>query len=270
MADWLPWVTGALGGIGGTLAGPMGTALGTAGGYGLGSLLSGLWGDEEDEEGIKKTTTLSPAQQKLMDQLSSFYGSRIGKGLPAWGGEFAIPPTPGEEWGMGKYKEAVEGMDPTQIHDWYMQYIAPQEKRYMRQEIVPQIREAGVRAGTLRGTPTELRESKAWEQFGAGQLGRIGEAITTERAAGRAALPGYMTAAALPRLIEQLELTSRIEEFKRTTPELNPILNLAQQLLGTQTMAAYYQPGQTSEVMQLLQALAPGVGYGMGQTIGKS
>ena len=215
--------------------------------------------------GIKKTTTLSPEQQAIMGDLSSFYRSRIGKGLPAWEGEFAAPITPGEEWGMGKYREAVGGMDPKQVQDWYMQFIAPQEKRYMRQEIIPQIREAGVPGGTLRGTGTEGRVSRAWEQFGAGQMGRIGEAIMGERAAGRAALPGYMTAAALPRMIEQLELTSQIEEFKRTTPELSPILDLAQNLLGTQTMAAYYQPEEISPIMQLLQSIAPGVGYGMGQ-----
>lgn len=271
MAGWLPYTLGALGGVGGALVpgvGPLASGAGAAGGYALGRYLEGGF-DEEDEAGIKKTTTLSPEQQALMSKLGGFYEGRVGKGLPAWEGDWTVPPTAGEEWGMGKYREAVEGMDPKQVRDWYMEYMDPMEKMHMRQEIIPQIREAGVPGGTLRGTGTEGRVSRAWEQFGAGQLGRIGETVMGERAAGRAALPGYMTSAALPRLIEQLELTSQIEEFRRTTPELSPILDKAQQLLGVGTMAGYYQPQETSEVMQLLQALAPGVGYGLGQKIAK-
>lgn len=239
------------------------------GAYGLGKTL-GWWGKDEDEEGIKTTPTMSPEQQKLMGQLSEFYGGRIGEGLPGWEGAWTVPPTAGEEWGVGRYKEAVEGMDPAAVRDWYMEYMAPAEQRFMKERIIPEIREAAVPGGTLRSKGTEGRVSGAWERFGEAQLGRIGETIMGERKAGREALPGYMTAAALPRLIEQLDLTSQIEEFKRTSPELSPILDYAQKLLSTTTMAGYYDPGKRDPIMQLLAAIAPGVGYGMGASMAKA
>lgn len=210
-----------------------------------GGVIGGLTAEEEKEreDELKIISTLNPEQQQLFSQLSGFYGGNIGRGLRAWEGDWTTPISGGEEWGIGKYKEAVEGMDPGQVEDWYMKYIAPQEERYMREKILPGIREAGVPGGTLRGTGTEGRVSGAWERFGESQLGRIGETIMGERAAGRAALPGYMGAAALPRLIEQQDLDRQIAEFVRTTPELNPIIDQAMKLLGMQTQAAYF-PGQ--------------------------
>ena len=248
-----------------SLAGTIGTTA-LLGGAGWG--LASMFGGDDDEEGMKKTSTLSPEQQAMQAKLLPYLTGKIGEGLPAWGGDWTASLGEGEEWGIGKYKEAVEGMDPKAVHDWYMEYMAPQEKRYMRQEVIPEIREAGVRHGTLYGTPTETRESKAWEGYGAGQMGRIGEAVMSERAGARASLPGYMQAAALPRLIEQEELNAQIQEFVRTTPELNPILNQALNAMGIQTQAAYYQPAQPSPFMQLASAVAPAVGSGMGAYYG--
>ena len=68
----------------------------------------------------------------------------------------------------------------------------------------------------------------------------------------------------LPRMIEQAELTSQIEEFKRTTPELSPILDRMLQYLGIQTQAAYNQPYRPSPFLQLMGAAAPGIGAGIG------
>jgi len=222
---------------------------------------------EEKEGEIKTGPTMSPQQQAVMGDMGSFIQSRIGEGLPAWEGDWTAPMGEGEEWGIGKYREAVEGMDPKAVHDWYMKYMAPQEKRYMRQEVIPEIREAGVPGGTLRGTGTEGRVSGAWEQFGAGQLGRIGEAVMGERQAARQALPGYMQAASLPRLIEQQDLNAQIQEFVRTTPELNPILNLAMQYLGEQTQMGYYQPGQPSPFFQFMDVGAKAAGAAIGAAV---
>ena len=77
-----------------------------------------------------------------------------------------------------------------------------------------------------------------------------------------------MGAAALPRLIEQQDLASQIQEFIRTTPQMNPVLNLAMQYLGEGTMASYFPAQQQSPFMQLISAVAPAVGMGMGSYYG--
>jgi len=251
--------------------------------------------------GIEKTSTLSPEQEKIMKKLAPWIEERIGKGLPRWEGEWVAEPSEYEElglgrlgeylksepsellgYGLGRYKEALEGLSPEETYDWYMKYIAPLEKRYMEEEVIPRIREEYIPTGTFYGTPRYERVGKAWEQFGAEQLGRIGRAIMSEREAARQML-GYlptMTAleeerplrlaeaglrlGALPRLLEQARLESEIQEFIRTTPELSPILDKALQLLSLQTQAAYYRPYRPSPFVQMLQALAPAAGYYLG------
>ena len=275
--------------------GMMGAAIG-GGGALLGTLAGGGVGGEEG--GIQKTSTLSPEQQELIKKLAPYLQERIGQGLPGYTGEFVAPlseyeqmglgqlgkyltgPSALTEYGLGQYKEALAGLSPEQTEEWYSKYIAPQEKKYWEEEVIPGVREAYVGPGTFWGTPRAEAEAGSWETFGTQQLGRIGEAIMSERAGARGMLPylgemagleggmpqieAAMTYGAVPRLIQQAELSSQIQEFIRTTPELSPILNQVLQLLGIQTQAAYYQEPQASPFMQLLGAVAPGVGYGLG------
>lgn len=251
--DWGGAGAGAATGWGmGSFGGPIGMGVGAL----LGGVAGGLFGGGDEEEQLRIISTLNPEQQRLLGQLAPYLQGQIGKGLPAWEGDLAAPIGAGEEWGIGKYKEAVEGMDPAAVRDWYMEYMAPAEQRYMKETVIPEVREAGVPGGTLRGTGTEGRVSGAWERFGEAQLGRIGEAVMGERAEARKMLPGYMGAAALPRLIEQMDLDKQIAEFVRTTPELNPILNLARDVLNIQTQAAYF-PGQKESPFV---TMAPAIG----------
>ena len=252
-----------------------------------------------EEGGIEKTSTLSPEQQEIMGQLAPFIQERIGEGLPGWEGAFTAPPSEYEEMGLsqlGEYlsrspTEGITGVglgafqdllqtSPEQIHDWYMQYIAPQEQRYMEETVVPGIKESKVAPGTLYGTPYSKGVSDAWTQFGEGQLGRIGGAIQSQRGLAAGMLPhlgqmaeleggmpqirAAMQHGALPRLIEQTELAMQFEEMKRTTPELSPILDLALNLLNVTTQAAFYREPQESPFMELLGAVAPGVGAYLG------
>jgi len=210
---------------------------------------------------MKKISTLSPEQQELMKKVSAFTEPRIGEGLPAWEGDWTIPQTEEEKWGMGRYREAVEGMDPEAVSDCYMKYIAPGEQKYLEEVSIPTFKESMVPGGTLRGTGTERGIADIISKFGTGQLGRIGGTIMEERTAGRAALPGYMEAAALPRMIEQEELNREIQEFVRTTPELNPILNLVMQIMNVGTQAAFYQPS-------LLETILPALGQAAGMAAG--
>lgn len=257
---------------------------------------------EDDPGGIKKETTLSAEQQELMKGLGTYLTGEVGKGATPWEGRFTAPMTGAEETGMGylqdylgrgigptaemgvgAYQEALKGMSPEEVHEQYMKYTAPQEARYLKETMIPTFKESMVPGGTLRSTGTERGIGDIISRFGEGQLGRIGERITSERAGARGMIPytGEMAGIAggrpqmeaafqygqLPRMIAQAELTSEIEEFKRTSPELSPLLDKMLGYLGISTMAAYNQPYRPSPFMQLMAAGAEGAGQAAGMAV---
>ena len=260
---------------------------------------------ESEEGGVQTIGTMSPEQQSLMAALGPWLQSRIGQGLPGWEGAFTAPLSEYEqtgmgllgdyigggigdtaEMGLGAYQQALQGLSPEQVHQQYMKYTAPAEARYLKEQLIPTFKESMVPGGALRSTGTERGIGDIVSKFGEGQMGRIGERITSERAGARSMLPYLSQMSSLeggmpqieaalqygqiPRMIEQAELQAQIQEFIRTTPELSPILNQMQQFLGHQTMAAYNQPFQPSPFMQFLGAVAPGVGSGIGAAIAAS
>lgn len=267
---------------------------------GLGGLLLGSkGGGGEGGGGIQKTTTLSPEQLKLMKELGPWLEGLIGEGLPGYPGQQVagmageerigmgllqdyitrgIGPT--AELGVGQYQEALKGMTPEEVHEQYMKYTAPAEARYLKETMIPTFKESMVPGGTLRSTGTERGIGDIISRFGEGQLGRIGERITAERAGARGMMPLLPTMAGmeggvpqmeaafqygqLPRMIEQAEMTAMFEEFKRTTPELSPIIDKMLSYMGIQTQAAFNQPYQPSPFLQFLGAVGPGLGSYLG------
>lgn len=258
---------------------------------------------ESKEGGIEKTSTLSPEQQQIMEGLGEFLTSKMGEGLPGWGGAFTAPLGGAEqtglgllksyieggigeagEAGVGAYKEALAGLSPEEVHAQYMKYTALAEQRYLTEVLIPSFKESMVPGGTLRSTGTERGIGDVISRFGEGQMGRIGERITTERAGARSMIPyaGQMAGleggvpqmeaafqyGQLPRMIEQAELTAEIEEFRRTTPELSPLIDKMLSYLGITTQAAYNVPFQPSPFLQLMGAAAPGIGAGIGSYLG--
>lgn len=250
-----------------------------------------------DKGGVEKTSTMTSEQQELMKKAVEFASGGVGKGLAPWGGNFAAPLSGYEQmgldklgeymqsdipettqFGLGKYKEALAGMSPGATTDWYQQYIAPEEKRIFDEQILPGIKEAYVGPGTYWGSPRAGAEASAVQEFGTGQMSRIGEAIMSERESARGMLPylgsmmeleegaplrraqAGMELGAMPRQIEQAELLGQIDDFRRTQPELNPILDFVSQLLNTTTTAAYGKQGSSSPFASILSAVAPGVG----------
>jgi hypothetical protein len=143
-----------------------------------------------------------------------------------------------------------------------------------------------VPGGTLRSTGTERGIGDIISKFGEGQLGRIGQTI--EGARGRAAgLVPYLGQMAgieggvpqmeaafqygqLPRMIEQAELTAKLQEFVRTSPEMSPLIDKMLSYLGIQTQAAYNQPYTPSPFMQFVSAVAPAAGQAAGAAIAAS
>ena len=275
-------------------------AAGAVVGGGLATLLGG-GGDEENQD-IQTISTLSPEQQALLGPYASFLQSRVGQGLPGYTGQLTAGMTPQQTsalgmlssylqgtpdiqtFGLEQYRNALAGMDPTQTAQWYQQYVMPEQKRFQEEQVMPGVREAY--AGPMSAYYSEPRmgaEARAWQQFGTTQQGALGQAIMSERESARGMLPYLTQMSALQggmpqieagmqygevaRQIQQQELTAKFEEFKRTTPELSPVIDMIQNLLNTQTMAAY-MPGQeattASPFAQLLGPLSQGLGSLLG------
>ncbi len=177
-------------------------------------------------------------------------------------------------------------VNPEQLAAEYMKYQAPAEQRYLKEVSIPTFKESMVPGGTLRSTGTERGIGDIISRFGEGQLGRIGQTISEAR--NRAAsltsqlptmagieggVPQMETAfqyGQLPRMIEQAELTAKLQEFTRTSPEMSPLIDKMLNYLGIQTMAAYNQPYVPSPFMQFLTAAAPAIGQGLGAAVAAS
>ncbi len=258
---------------------------------------------DSKEAEIKKTSTLSPEQQQLMEGIGAYFESRVGQGLPGWEGSFTAPMSDVESTGMnllreyagggvgdagqlgiGAYKEALAGMDPKAVAEQYMKYTAPAEQRYLTETLLPTFKESQVPGGTLRSTGTERGLGDIISKFGEGQLGRIGERITSEREGARSMIPytGQMSAleggvpqmeaalkyGQLPRMIEQAELTAQIQEFVRTTPEMSPLLDKMLNYMGIQTQAAFLSPYQPSPFLTLAGSAIEAAGSAAGAYFG--
>jgi hypothetical protein len=263
-----------------------------------------MFGGGEDEESgdIQTISTLNPEQQALFSKYAPWLQSKVGQGLPAYTGEMVAPTSSFETAGLSKlgeylqgtpdianfgltqYKNALAGMNPTETANWYNEYVMPEQKRMQEEVVIPGVREAY--AGPLSAYYSEPRmgaEARSWNQFGTTQQGALGNAIMSERQSARSLLPyltemskleggmpqieAAMTYGAVPRAIQQANLTAKFEEFKRTTPELSPVIDMIQNLLNTQTMAAFGPGGQTiapSPFASLLSALGPAIGSYLG------
>lgn len=274
------------------------TAASAAGAYGAAGGFGG--GDGGGGGGISTMSTLSPEQQEIMSGLGEWLLGGIGQGLPAWGGPFTAPLSPYQESGLSMldqyisgglgptaqmgidaYQQALTGMSPEEVSDYYMTYIAPGEQQYLENVTIPTFKESMVPGGTLRSTGTEGGIADIISQFGTGQLGRIGDMIMGQQEISASMIPylseiagieggvPQMEAAfqygALPQILEQQELTAQIQSFMTSLPELNPLLQTMLQYLNIGTMAAYGQPSSPSPFASLLGQLGPDIGNMIGQ-----
>ena len=249
--------------------------------------------------GIQKISTLSPQQEQMMSGLGEFLMQSMGEGLPAYEGEMTAPISEGEQAAYDKslsslaggmsstasastdaYKKALTGLSEEEVYNQYMKYTAPFEQKYLEDVSIPTFKESMVPGGTLRSTGTERGIGDIIEQYGAGQLGRIGERIASERANALGVLgqAGEMSAlerqspemaeaagyGGIARAVEQADLTAKMQEFVRTTPELSPVLEMMLGYLGIGTQAAYYQEGKAPLWATIMSGMAPYTGMSEG------
>ena len=145
--------------------------------------------------------------------------------------------------------------------------------RSMQEDIIPEIE--GAYAGNYWGTPRASATSDAWVGFEedmtsvlseliyadeqtrigleesaadrqlsavgmAGSMAELGENIKMGR------IEGAMTYGSLPRLLMQAELDARYNEWLRTRPEYNPIIEQALAFMGIESLAIYATAGESA------------------------
>lgn len=261
-------------------------------------------GDSNTNEGINTISTMSPEQQQLMIGLGNYLQSQVGKGAAPYSGQTTAPLSTGEQAayqkslsnlegaptasatsGIAAFQNALKGMSEKDVYNQYMKYTAPLEAKTLKEQTIPTFKESMVPGGTLRSTGTESGIAKIISDYGANQLSRIGQRIQQERANALSVLPmtgtmsslesraPEMEAAAsyggIARAVEQAELTAKLQEFIRTSPEMSPLISQMLNYLNVGTMAAYNQPAETSPFMQILPSLIQAGGAVAGAYYGK-
>jgi hypothetical protein len=255
-------------------------------------LFDNLFKDPE----IKTTSTGTPEQQQLMSLLGQYLQSKLGTGLPTYTGQqtaglsdlqtqgiskisdaLNAGQTPLVQQGLGAYSELLKGMSPQESANYYEQYYAPAENAYLKNTLIPTFKESMVPGGTLRSTGTERGIGDIVTNFGNQQMSRLGDFIQTDknRAANALGQLGSMSelesgmstaksaieAGDLQRQVEQADLTAKFEEFKRTTPELNPLMDKLMGYLGLSTNAAYTS---SDPLLSLLASIIQSGGQAVG------
>jgi len=243
-------------------------------------------------------STLSPEQETLMSELGNYLTNAL-TNYKGYEGQLTADPNAGQisayekalanlnsglsstaQASTGAYKDVLAGADPKTVYNQYMQYTAPLENAYLKNTLLPAIKEAQVPGGTLRSTGTENAIAKTVGDFGNQQLSRIGDRITSERAnvtnalgqatsmdalekqTGDIGTASYMGGVA--RAIEQEALTAKLQEYYRTNPEMASILSNLMSYMNIDTKAMYQTEGSASPFMQLLSGLGGAVGNYMG------
>ena len=262
------------------------------------SFWDSLFGSEGE---VQTQSTMTKDQRDLMKKGTEYAMGQIGQGLPQWGEAFTAPLSQYEQMGLSKlgeylnappdpnsisslsseaYKRGISGLTPQEAEAFHMKHYDPMVQRYMQQELIPGFKESMVPGGNLRSSGTERGLGQIYGEMGATRMRDIGDLYKWSQEQSAKLLPyardfewqeggipqieAAMKYGALPRLIEQQELSSRIEDTRQSYPQLNPILDFVSNLLGTQTKTGIYKPGQTGLVPQIAGGLSTGLGYAWG------
>lgn len=183
-------------------------------------------------------------------------------------------------------------MSPEITEDYFRESIYGPSLSMMREDIIPEIE--GAYAGNYWGTPRASAVGEAWEGFEEDMSSTLSELIWRDEisrvemeqqgrlsalgmipgfeSARAAGIEGKMTAGqmlgALPRMLKQAELEAQFNEWLRTRPEYNPVIEQALAFAMSPTKQAMLTGGGSSPsifgsmvgMLGALGGLASGVG----------
>ncbi|MHC1597727.1 MAG: hypothetical protein ACXQT3_05385 [Methermicoccaceae archaeon] len=145
----------------------------------------------------------------------------------------------------------LQGQSPQEMEDFYRTYVYPRQRRLFEEDVLPKIREQYVGAG-FWGTPRLEAEARAGEKFGEFTAGQLGSLIQQGRQEAFQAIPMAMRYGALPRMLQQQEISKRFQEWLRTQPISSPAMQTAMQLMNMTTKYAVGIPPGKGSVWDLL------------------
>jgi len=255
----------------------------------LGTGAAAAMNDPSSQQGV----IMPGFQKKLGKDLSQYFRSDIGKGLPGYEGPLTaglhnleqramegIGPYldslgQGQTLAIEQFKNAMQPMTPAETEAFYSRYFDPLAQRMMEQQVLPGFKESMVPGGNLRSSGTALGLGQLWGDYATNRMAGIGDwwkwqqeqankllpygAQISEWESGIPQLQTAMQFGGVARGVEQADIDRRLAEFIRTTPQLNPILDKGLGLMGVSTNA-YYQPSGESPFSQAMQGLMPGIG----------
>ncbi len=261
-----------------------------AAGYYVGG--GGLEGESAE---ILQESALDPNQQKLWDAYAEYLQGQPydvtpwgPTDYPAQGESWwTAPPSAQEAGGLGQLTEylqqvpgqyktmtgaletAMQGLSPEFMENLYTRDILPAQRRLFQEETLPGVTEAYARTGTFAGSDRAEAQALAHSRFGEQQGRGMYDAIMKGQEYGRQALGmapsiynyplGAVAASqqfgALPRQLQQQEISARFMEMKRTQPGMGPIIDRIMQALGLTTQMGYGVAPQENPLIPILSSL---------------
>lgn len=175
-----------------------------------------LFGTEPE---IMTKEVRDPIKTAVSQPLSSFLSSKIGKGLPKYGGELYSEIDPQAE---SRYKEFMSLDAPT----FFEEKVAQPAIRRFREDLLPDIKEGF--AGSLRGSGRVGTELQAISKFSSDLAEKQGQFELS--------LPVQQLSMASKRKAQlDADFTKTYKEWYKSLPEMNPVLEQALGFLGSPT-----------------------------------
>ena len=190
-----------------------------------------------------------PVKEKVASPLSSFLASRVGKGLPRYGGALVGEVDPLMK---GRYEDYMS-LKP---EEFFREKVVQPTMEIAREELLPEVREGY--AGALRGSGRYRGE----EEFISGVTQKLG--IETAKMV-PSMYESQLKAGMSMWQIKDLEVQREYQDWYKSLPEMNPVLDKALGFLskgvgtGTTTLSAL-DPGQKGAFWDLLGLGIQGAG----------
>jgi len=270
----------------------------------IGSLLSGK-GSKDSAPSVERSNNMTPEQLKLLETILGQVQRGVDSGVEAYPGS-VVPETPqsledliGMAGGYTKSPLYTAGTDVLEnvltaspdygaTRDFWTDAIFNPAMSMFKKDVLPSIREGGVSQGNYLSSGRQRAETNAAGDLMTNLTGQLATLMYNEKestldralkgvplSAGHmgSAMDVLRSAGLLERGMEGERLQEDYSKWSMEQPQNNPWLQMAPQFLGMQTSTPYVNQPGTPWYGQLGQTMnnimGTGLGYGMGQQLGK-